>query len=253
MDTQTPSREEKPKAAMPFLEHLEELRRRLIKSMLAVIVGAAVGLIFQDQLMAFIQEPLKGTKLYNMEVAGEFYAYLKVSLFAGIFVALPVVFYQLWGFVSPGLYKREKRMVLPLVATSTLLFLAGAGFCFYVMMPFALAYLIGFSDGTITSIVSIGSYLSFVGFLMLAFGIAFQMPILAYFLGRMGVISARFMGKGRRYAVVILLTIAAILTPPDVFTQVMLFVPLYALYEVSILVVWFATRRRREQREAPAG
>jgi len=247
----TPESGEKPRGAMPFLEHLEELRRRLIKSMLAIILGAVVGLIFQDQLMAWIQQPLKGTQLYNMEVAGEFYAYLKVSLFTGIFAALPVVFYQLWGFVSPGLYKREKSVVLPLVTVSTLLFLGGAAFCFYVVLPLALAFLIGFAGGTITSYVTISSYLSFAGLLMLAFGLAFQMPILAYFMGRMGIVTAKFLGRGRRYAVVILLTVAAILTPPDVVTQVLLFIPLYALYEVSILVVLLSGRR--EGKEAPAG
>lgn len=215
--------------------------------MLAIIVGAAVGLIFQDRIMVFIQKPLHGTPLYNMEVAGEFYAYLKVSLFAGVFVALPVVFYQLWGFVSPGLYKREKRMVLPMVAISTLLFVLGAGFCFYVMLPFALQYLIGYGEGSITSLVSIGSYLSFAGFLMLAFGLAFQLPIVSYFLARMGVINARFLSKGRRYAVVVLLVVAAVLTPPDIFTQVMLFLPMQVLYEVSILVAWLAARPKKQE------
>jgi len=236
---------------MPFLEHLEELRRRLIKSMLAIVIGAAVGLYFQDRIMVFIQQPLQGTTLYNMEVAGEFYAYLKVSLFAGIFAALPVVFYQLWGFVSPGLYKREKRMVLPMVAISTLLFLMGAAFCFYIMLPFALQYLIGYGEGTITTLVSIGSYLSFAGFLMLAFGLAFQLPIISYFLARMGIVNARMLSKGRRYAVVILLVVAAILTPPDVFTQIMLFVPMQVLYEVSILVAWLAAPSNK--REPAAG
>ncbi len=225
------------KGGMPFLAHLEELRRRLIKVALAVVIMSAVSFYFAEQLMVAIQIPLGGVPLHNMQVTGAFYAYLKISLITGVVAALPIIFYQMWCFIAPGLYAREKAAVLPLIFISTLLFLIGAGFCFMIVLPLALQFLIGFADEMITNYITIGSYVSFAGLLLLAFGFGFQMPIVAYFLGKMGFISAAFLSKGRRYAFIIILVAAAIITPPDIFTQVLLATPLYVLYEVSIVVV----------------
>lgn len=233
-------------SGMPFLKHLEELRVRLIKSILTIAVFSAVAFYFADQLLTLIQRPLDGIPLHNMQVTGAFYAYLKVSLFAGILAALPVIFYQLWMFISPGLYKHEKRLVLPLVATSTFLFLLGAGFCFLVVLPLSLKFLIGFAGEVIINYITIDSYISFAGLLLLAFGFGFQMPIVAFFLGKAGIISSSFLAKGRRYAVIIILIGAAVITPPDVFTQVLLAGPLYLLYEISIIVVKLSAERGRE-------
>ncbi|MBU0984629.1 MAG: twin-arginine translocase subunit TatC [candidate division Zixibacteria bacterium] len=238
---------EEPKeesSGMPFLDHLEELRRRLIWAFLAVVIMSAVAFYFSDYLLEFIQMPLKGVPLHNMQVTGAFYAYLKISLFVGVVAALPVVFYHMWRFIAPGLYERERMMVIPLVLISTILFLIGASFCFVIVLPLALQFLIGFAEGLITNYITIDSYLSFAGLLMLAFGFGFQMPIVAYFLGRAGIISAGFLAKGRRYAVVLILVAAAIITPPDVFTQVLLGIPLYVLYEVSIIVVRVVQRQK---------
>jgi sec-independent protein translocase protein TatC len=229
--------------SMPFLDHLEELRRRLIRSFLAIVLFSAAAFYFSDRIMDWIQIPLSGVPLHNMQVTGVFYAYLKISLLTGVVVSLPVIFYQLWRFISPGLYRRERMMILPLVAISTLLFLLGGAFCFLVVLPIALKFLIGFGGGTIINYITINSYISFAGLLLLAFGFGFQMPIVAYFLGKFGLITSKFMAKGRRYAVVIILLIAAIITPPDVFTQVLLAAPLYILYEISILVVRFSGHR----------
>ncbi len=228
---------------MPFLEHLEELRRRLIKSFLAIIVASAVAFYFSDEIFAFIIVPLHGVPLHNLQVTGTFYAYLKISLISGVVGALPVVFYQMWAFIAPGLYQREKRAIIPLILTSIVLFLIGGGFCFVVVLPIALKFLIGFAGDLIINYITIGSYISFAGLLLLAFGFGFQMPILAYFLGRMGIVSAPFLAKGRRYAIVLILVVAAIITPPDVFTQVLLAAPLYILYEVSIIVVKVVQRK----------
>ncbi|RME25702.1 MAG: twin-arginine translocase subunit TatC [Candidatus Zixiibacteriota bacterium] len=233
---------------MPFLEHLEEFRRRLIKSFLAVIVCSAIAGYFSDDLVKLITHPLGGIKLHVTEVTGSFYAYLKVALFTGIVTALPFVFYQLWAFVSPGLYPREKRAILPLVIISTLLFLIGATFCYLLVLPLALHILIGFSEGLFTPIITVSSYITFAGLFLLAFGLAFELPVVAYFLGRIGLISADFLIKGRRYAVVIILIVAALLTPADVFTQLLLAVPLYILYEISIVIV----RMTGADREAKA-
>ena len=153
--------------------------------------------------------------------------------------ALPVIFYQLWSFVSPGLYRKEKILVLPLVAASTLLFIGGAAFCYYLILPIALSFLIGYSGDLLSPIITVGSYISFTGMLLLAFGFGFEIPVVAYFLGKIGIITTRTLIKGRRYAVVFIIILAAILTPPDFTTQILLAVPLYVLYEISIIIVHF--------------
>ncbi|MEW6413051.1 MAG: twin-arginine translocase subunit TatC [Candidatus Zixiibacteriota bacterium] len=252
VDEITPEPQEQTGGSMPFLHHLEELRRRLLKSLLSVGVMAGVAFYFSDELIKFIRIPFGDIPLYNIQVTGTFYAYLKIALFTGVFAALPIVFYQMWAFVSPGLYRREKKAILPLVIVSTILFLVGAAFCFVVMLPLAFQYLLGFSGGEIQNQITISSYIDFIGLLLIAFGFSFEMPIVAYFLGKMGIISSSFLAKGRRYAIVVILIVAAIITPPDVITQVMLAVPMYALYEVSIIVVRL-TGRRREEVDAAAG
>lgn len=230
---------------MPFLEHLEELRRRLLKSFAAVIVMAFVALYFSDHLMKWFLAPLGGIKLHVTEVTGSVMAYIKVGLISGFIGALPVVFYQLWSFVSPGLYQRERKVVLTLVVVSTMLFLIGGAFCYFVVLPWSLKFMVGFSGDLLIPIITVNSYLSYAGFLVLAFGLTFEMPVAAYFLGRLGIISSGFLAKGRRYAIVGILIAAAILTPtPDMVNQLLLAVPMYVLYEVSILVVRLTGRRR---------
>ncbi|MEA3297149.1 MAG: twin-arginine translocase subunit TatC [candidate division Zixibacteria bacterium] len=243
------SRDEHTFGGLPFLDHLEELRWRLVKAILAVVVMAGAAFYFRDQLFDFLVIPLGEIQLHFTEITGSFYAYLKVSLITGIFFAAPIVFYQMWAFVSPGLYKREKSVAYPLVLVSTLLFMIGAGFCYYIVLPLALKFLVGFSEGLITPIITVGSYLSFAGLLLIAFGVGFELPVVAYMLGRMGIISAPFLTKGRRYAIVAILVAGAIITPPDVFTQVLLAGPVYLLYEVSIIVVRVTDRRRKRETE----
>jgi len=235
---------EAPRSGMPFLDHLEELRWRLLKSAMAVIVLAGLSFYFRNELFAWIIRPLGDIPLHFTEVTGSFYAFLKVSLITGILAALPIVFYQFWMFMSPGLYKQEKRVVLPLVIVSTILFLCGAAFCYFLTLPIALKFLIGFSGDMISPIITVGSYISFAGLLLIAFGLGFELPVVAYFLGRIGLVSASMLARGRRYAIVIILIAGAIITPPDVFTQVLLAAPVYVLYEFSILVVYFTGRKK---------
>ncbi|HWR82415.1 MAG TPA: twin-arginine translocase subunit TatC [Candidatus Deferrimicrobium sp.] len=231
--------------SMPFLDHLEELRRRLLKSLLSVVATTGAAFYFAHDIMRFIVAPLGDTRLHVTQVTGSFYAFLVVSLIAGLVVSSPIVFYQLWSFVGPGLYPREKARVLPLMLVSTLLFLAGAAFCYLIVLPFSLKFLIGFSGDLFSPIITVGSYLTFAGTMMLAFGLGFELPVAAYFLGRIGIVSSRVMSRGRRYAVVLILIAAAILTPtPDVATQFMLAGPLYFLYEVSIIVVKLTGARK---------
>nr|MBN2276263.1 twin-arginine translocase subunit TatC [candidate division Zixibacteria bacterium] len=225
------------KSSMPFLEHIEELRRRLIWSLVAIGVMTCISFGFAQYVYEFITAPLGDTKLHFTEITGSFYAYLKISLITGIFAALPIVFYQLWKFIGPGLYKKEKKTILPMAFYSTGLFLAGAAFCFFVVLPFALDFLIHYGEGEMTPIITVSSYISFAGMLLLAFGLAFQLPVVGYFLGRIGVITGKGLGRIRPYALVAILIVAAILTPPDVFSQLLLAVPLYILYEITIIIV----------------
>lgn len=234
-----------PESAMPFLHHLEELRWRLLKSFLALLIATIASFYYSEQILKFIIEPLGDTKLFFTEVTGSFYAYLQLSILSGIVISSPVVFYQLWAFVSPGLYRKEKLAVLPLVAVSTLLFIVGAGFCYYAVLPYSLKFLIGFAGDLLSPIITIGSYISFSGILMLAFGVCFQLPVAAYFLGKIGLVSPTFLRKGRPYSVVLILIFAGVLTPsPDIATQLMLAVPLYFLYEISIIIVKLTGKKR---------
>ena len=237
------SASEEEEGASGFLDHLEELRWSLIKIIIGVFVAAAGALYFGEEIFAFVIQPLGDTELHVTAITGSFYSYLTVSLFAGLFLALPYVFYQLWAFVAPGLYKHEARMILPAVFFSTLLFLLGAAFCFYLVLPFAIQYLISFAGTVLTPIITVDSYLSFAGMMILAFGLGFNFPTIAFFLAKLGLVTARGLAKGRRIAIVVILFGAAIITPPDVFTQLLLGAPLYLLYEVSILVVRWSEPR----------
>jgi len=161
----------------------------------------------------------------------------------GLFAIIPFVFYQLWAFVAPGLYKTEKRFILPAVISSSVLFGIGAWFCYQYILPFAITYLVSYGEGAMTPIITVGSYLTFAGMMVLSFGITFNMPVVSFFLAKMGLLRSETLPKGRRVAIVLILIGAAIITPPDVFTQVLVGAPMYVLYEVSIIVVRIANRK----------
>lgn len=238
------SSEKQPEdSGMGLLDHLEELRIRLIKMIVAVLVCGSAGLYFGEEILRFIMLPLGETKLHVTEVTGSFYAYLTVSLFAGVIVALPYLFYQLWAFIAPGLYRREKLAILPAIIASTILFLIGAAFCYMVVLPYTMDYLIVFAGDLLTPIITIDSYLSFAGMMILAFGASFELPVLSYFLAKLGIVSGAGLAKGRRFAIVGILIAAGIITPPDVFSQVVLAGPIYLLYEISILVARMVAKR----------
>jgi sec-independent protein translocase protein TatC len=215
---------------------------------LAVVITTAAAFYFADPIIRFFISPLGDIKLYVTDITGSFYAYFKMALITGVLAAVPFVFYQLWSFISPGLYTKEKRAVIPMVIVSTILFISGAAFCFYIVLPFALKFMIGFSGDLFSPIITVGSYISFAGMLLLAFGFCFQLPVVAFYLGKVGFVTARGLSKGRRYAIVIILIVAGVLTPtPDVATQMMLAVPLYLLYEASILIVFFTGKKKNAE------
>lgn len=226
---------------LPFTAHLEELRHRLIKSAGAVVAGFAACYGVSQYLFAFLVRPLTaalpaGSHLAMLRVQEGFLTYLKIALLGGVFLASPVILYQAWKFVAPGLYPQERRYVWPFVGTATLFFFAGAAFAYWVVFPFGFRFLLGYAAGDIQASISMDAYLGFATRLLLAFGAVFELPVVVFFLAKMGLITYRPLARGRGYALVVIFVVAAILTPPDVFTQVLMAVPLYVLYEISILV-----------------
>lgn len=235
---------------MSFTAHLAELRKRLVICFIAVGIGFGVAYAYSAQIFEWLVQPLigvlpPGDKLVFTALPEAFFIYLKASLIAGVVLASPVIFYQLWMFIAPGLYQKEKRFVLPFVIISSLLFAGGALFGYYVVFPVGFRFLVGFSTENIRALPSLQLYLTFCLKLLLGFGLVFEFPVLAYFLGRIGVINSRMMAKNRRIAVLLIFIVAAVITPPDVVSQILLAVPLYLLYECSIIIVKFTGKKRK--------
>mgnify|MGYP006285833743 CR=1 FL=1 len=239
----------------PFLGHLEELRSRLIAIAIAVGVGFGVCYLFSERLFQVLVAPLKavmpeGEKLIFTNLPEMFFTYLKVSFIAGILLASPYVFYQLWMFIAPGLYRREKRYAFPFIISSTILFVGGALFGYYVVFPFGFKFFIGFSNEYVKALPSVKQYFSFAIKLLFAFGVVFELPVVLFFLSKMGIVSPEILRKKRKYAILMTFALAAILTPPDVVTQCMMAGPLIILYEIGILVSRLAWKKKEEKAEA---
>jgi sec-independent protein translocase protein TatC len=234
--------EEPESDKLPFLAHLEELRSRLIRCAFAVLGGFVLCYSFSDRIFNFLVEPLgralpKEGRLTILHPTEAFMTGLKVALVAGIVVALPVILYQLWKFVAPGLYAHEKRYVWPFVFAATVFFLLGASFAYWVVFPAAFKVLLGYAGDAVLPLLSMRSALDFILKLLFAFGVIFELPVAAFFLAKMGLITHRTLSTHRGYAVVAIFIVAAILTPtPDIFNQLLMAGPLYVLYEISIVI-----------------
>jgi sec-independent protein translocase protein TatC len=225
---------------IPFSAHLEELRKRLIICFIAIGVGFVLSYGFKEKLFEILTHPLikvmpSGDKLIFTGLPEAFFTYLKVAFISGIILSTPVIFYQFWKFVAPGLYDKEKRLLFPIVALSTLFFVGGAFFGYFIVFPFGFKFFLGFASDTIRPLPSMREYLSFATKMLLAFGLVFELPLIITFFARMGIVSVDLLKKKRKYAILIIFTVSAILTPPDVATQIMMAVPLMVLYEVSIV------------------
>ncbi len=240
--------------SMGILGHLGELRRRVMRMFIAVLLGwvalYGVGDILYDYLSAPLQACLpEGSKLIYTSPQGAFFTYLKVAFIASLFATCPYTFYQAWAFVAPGLYREEKRALLPLAFCSSLFFVGGAAFCFFLVFPLAFRFFMGFATDTTIPMISVEEYLSFALKLLIAFGLVFEMPLFSFFLSRFGLLTPAFMRRTRGYAILLIFIVAAILTPPDVISQILMALPMMLLYEASIYVSKVAYREKESKKQ----
>jgi sec-independent protein translocase protein TatC len=238
---------------MPLTAHLEELRTRLIRALIAVAIGFAISYGVSERLVAWLLKPLTALRPEEALVIGTgvtdaFFTKLKVSFIAGIFLASPAVFYQAWQFIAPGLYEREKRVALPFSAAASFFFVAGAAFCYYLVFPVAFRFFLDeFTSVGIAAQIRVSEYLTFTSRMLLAFGATFELPVVTFFLARVGLVTHRTMLAWSRYAIVAIFVVAAVLTPgPDVASQMLMATPLLVLYALSIGIAYLVARPRPE-------
>jgi sec-independent protein translocase protein TatC len=220
---------------LPFTDHLDELRHRLIISVIGIGVGFAISYAFSQQILLLLQRPMP-SRLIFIAPTEAFFVNLKVAFYAGVFLSIPLILFQAWKFVAPGLYEHERRYSYPFLLISTVLFLIGAAFAYLVILPIALHFLIAQGGELWQPNITLSNYLAFCMRLLVAAGLIFEFPVLMYFLAKVGVVTPEFLAKNRKYAVLVAFTLSAILTPPDVFSQILLAIPLFLLFEVSIFV-----------------
>lgn len=263
------SAEDIDSSSAPLVEHLAELRTRILYSMGAFVLCFLIGYLVWKPIFNFLSQPMcavltdrgQACQLVLIKMQEGFFVAIKIAMWGGFAMAFPIIAYQLWRFVAPGLYRQEKAAFLPFLVASPVMFLIGGGFAYYIILPFAFDFFLTFQDsigaaseaGTLGAVPagvvfqgSMEAYLSLTMSFVMAFGLCFQLPVLLTLLGRAGLITARGLAGMRKYAVVLILIVAAIVTPPDALSQIILFCAIYPLYEISILIV----RRFEKQREA---
>lgn len=239
---------------LPLTTHLEELRKRLVY-VLIVLLAVFCFVYWKSQIfMDFITAPIvpilpEHSTMAILKLTEGFFTELKLSALVAVFISMPFIFYQGWKFIAPGLYAQEKKYVVSFVFMSSLLFFTGAAFAYYVVFPFGFEFFLGYADGYVTASLSVQWYLSFVTRLVMAFGLVFEMPVFVLFLAKMGLVTSTLMRKHRRYAYFGVIVFAAILTPPDVFTQLMMAGPMVLLYEFSIIIAQMFGRKREISEE----
>jgi len=238
---------------MPFLSHLRELRDRVRNAALFFVAAFIVCWIFSDQIFDWLQAPMRS--VWDTKTLGDFqvvyttltepfWVGMSIAMWAGIFVASPFIFYQLWKFIAPGLYKRERKIAVLFAGFSALLFITGALFCYQFVLPRIYSFLLSYSDNDQHAMIQMQGYLDLTRSLMLAFGAVFELPLLILFLAMVGLVTHRGLWKFNRWFCVIAFVISAMLTPPDVASQVMLALPMIGLYNISILLAWSVTKKR---------
>lgn len=242
----------------PITEHLAELRIRLFRSLVAVIIATLIVFVKVDIFFELFKEPLKRVfpdlKLVALTPTESFFTAFKIALLVGFVIASPYVFYQIWKFIEPALYEEEKKLVVPFVFFTTVFFISGALFAYFGVLPLAIKFLLtfGYTQLDVEAMISVSSYISFVVRLILAFGITFELPVILSLLARLGLVTPEALSKFRPYFVVAAFTLAALLTPPDVVSQVFLAMPLIVFYEISIIMAKILYPRSERSKENQA-
>ncbi|MCM8730695.1 twin-arginine translocase subunit TatC [Hephaestia sp. GCM10023244] len=241
----------------PLLDHLIELRRRLLYCIAALVLTFGVCFYFSEQIFGFLLQPLLKAgqaKVIYTQIFEAFFVQVKVAFFAAMMLSFPIIANQLWQFVAPGLYRKEKRALLPFLLATPVLFIAGAALAYFIAVPIALHFLLSFQGdvGGVEreALPAIGNYLSFIMQFLFGFGLSFLLPVLLMLLERAGIVTRKQLVSARRYAIVGAFAIAAVLTPPDVGSQLLLAIPLCGLYELGLIGIWLTERRRRRDEEA---
>lgn len=244
----------------PLLEHLIELRGRLVKSVIALAITFSVCLYFADDIFSILVRPLAQAfpdgqgKLIYTKLYEAFFVEIKVALFAGFFLSFPIIANQMWAFIAPGLYAKEKRAFLPFLIATPVLFTMGASLAYFVVMPLAFSWFLGFEGSSAgipqEALPAMGDYLDLVMRFILAFGASFLLPVLLLLLNRAGIVSRDQLVQARRYVVVVAFALSAIITPPDVVSQIILAVPLLILYEGSLILMKMSEKKRAEEKAA---
>ena len=220
---------------MPVTAHLSELRDRLIYSLIAILIGFSLTFSYSQSIINWLRKPLN-SELVFLSPAEAFWTNLKVAFFAGLFITVPFILYQIWKFVAPGLLQKEKQYALPFVILSTIFFFLGLVFCYFVVLPFAISFLLTYKTEGLKAMISVGLYMDFIIKFLLAFGLIFELPLAITLLARMGLLTPQFLTKNRKYAMLGCFVVAAILTPtPDIFNQCLMAIPMIILYEIGVL------------------
>ncbi len=251
-DPQSPPPEEPEEdKPMTFMSHMTELRIRMVRVFIAAMVGMVVAFFFKEDLFNILMAPLwvvlepLGGHLQTTSLPEQFFTYLKVSLVTGILGTSPYIFYQFWGFISPGLYAEERKLLIPIAFCSGLFFTGGALFGYFIVFPFICDFFAGLSNEVITLTPKMSEYFSFSVKLLFAFGLVFELPLVIFFLSRLGLVTARWLRKNRKYAILLCFVTSAVLTPPDMISQLFMAGPLIVLYELSIWVAHFFGKKKK--------
>ena len=240
-----------------FLSHLIELRERLLKAVAAVLIILLPLIWYANKLYGYLALPLikhlpQGGTMIATEVASPFLTPIKLAFFVALILAMPVILYQLWAFVAPGLYRHEKRLAMPILVSAMVLFYIGCAFAYFLVLPAVFAFMTAVAPAGVSVMPDIGRYLDFVLVLFLAFGLCFEVPVVLIILVALGMVTPAQLAKSRSYAIVGAFVVAAVLTPPDVFSQMMLAIPMIVLYELGIFAARFITRPAPAETDAPA-
>lgn len=241
----------KSEEKQPFISHLKELRDRLVVCIIATGIAFIVAYYFKEKIFYFLMQPFikvmpeKSSFIFTY-VTEAFITYFKISLVVAIFAASPVILYEIWMFVSPGLYEKEKKYAFPFIFYGSICFICGALFCYFVVMPFIYRFFVSYAAEFIIPMPDLKGYMGLTLKLLIAFGLIFEMPLMAFYLGRAGIINHKMLSSKRRYAILGIFILSAVITPPDISSQIFMAIPLWGLYELSILIVRVSGKRVKE-------